>query len=121
MGLSASSLLVPPVGSSEGARIRAKSAPVQPRIVRFQAANSGFAAPHSRGYQPAESRSTVRKTAQESQESVHPGETRLCRRPDFKTGAFNRSATLPRSIKASPLTRLGKAVTPLVNTVRRNA
>jgi hypothetical protein len=29
---------------------RAKSAPVQARIVRFQAVNCGFAAPHSRSY-----------------------------------------------------------------------
>jgi hypothetical protein len=31
---------------------------------------------------------------------AHSCEARLCGRPDFKTGAFNRSATLPRSIKA---------------------
>ena len=41
-----------------------------------------------------------------------PGETRLCGRAVFKTGAFNRSATLPRRIKASPSTRLGKASSP---------
>lgn len=78
-------------------RSRAKSAPVQARIVRFQAVNSGFAAPHSRGDQQTESRSTVRKTAQESRESARLGETRLSGRPVFKTGAFNRSATLPRA------------------------
>jgi hypothetical protein len=48
---------------------RAKSAPVQARIVRFQAVNSGFAAPGTRSRQPAESRSTVRNTAQQSQKS----------------------------------------------------
>jgi hypothetical protein len=74
---------------------RAKSAPVQARIVRFQAVNSGFAAPHSRSYQPAESRSTVRKTAQESQESGRWQKARLFGRWDFKTTAFNRSATPP--------------------------
>jgi hypothetical protein len=46
---------------------RAKLAPVRPRIERSRAVNSGFATQHSRGYQPAESRSTVRKMAQESQ------------------------------------------------------
>jgi hypothetical protein len=40
---------------------RAKSAPVQLRIVRFQAAHSGLAASRSRSYQPDESCSTVRK------------------------------------------------------------
>jgi hypothetical protein len=64
---------------------RAKSAPAQARIVRFQAVNSGFAAQSARSDQRAESRSTVRKTAQESQKSAHPGETRLCGRLDFKT------------------------------------
>jgi hypothetical protein len=63
--------------------------------MRFQAVNSGFAAPHTRSRQPAESRSTVRKTAQESQESGRWQKARLFGRWDFKTGAFNRSATLP--------------------------
>jgi hypothetical protein len=64
--------------------------------VRFQAVNSGFAAPHTRSYQQAESRSTVEKTAQESQKSADAREARLSGRLVFKTAAFNRSATLPR-------------------------
>jgi hypothetical protein len=65
--------------------------------MRFQAVNSGFAAPHTRSRQPAESRSTVRKTAQESQESEGRQKARFFGSWDFKTGAFNRSATLPRA------------------------
>jgi Protein of unknown function (DUF4238) len=42
-------------------RIRAKSAPVQARNVRFQAVNSGFVASHNPSVQRAESRSTVQK------------------------------------------------------------
>jgi hypothetical protein len=53
--------------------------------VRFQAVNSGFAASHCRGCQPAESRSTVRKTAQESQGSGRRQSMRLSERLDFKT------------------------------------
>jgi hypothetical protein len=46
---------------------RAKLAPVRPRIERSQAVNSGFAVPSTRSDHPAESRSNMRKTAQESQ------------------------------------------------------
>jgi hypothetical protein len=46
---------------------RAKLAPVRPRIERSQAVNSGFAVPSIRSDHPAESRSTMRETAQESQ------------------------------------------------------
>jgi hypothetical protein len=79
----------------------AKSAPVQARIVRFQAVNSGFAVPHTRSDQPAEYRSTARKTAQESQESGRWQKARLFGRWDFKTAAFNRSATLPSPANAT--------------------
>jgi hypothetical protein len=75
---------------------RAKSAPVRARIMRFQAVNSGFAAPDTRNRRRTEYRATVRKTAQESQESGRWQKARLFGRWDFKTGAFNRSATLPR-------------------------
>jgi hypothetical protein len=56
---------------------RAKLAPVRPRIERSQAVNSGFAAPSIRSDHPAESRSTMRKTAQESQESRRGQKTRF--------------------------------------------
>jgi len=75
---------------------RAKSAPVQARIVRFQAVNSGFAAPDTRGRQATEYRSTVRKTAQESQESGRWQKARFFVAWDFKTAAFSRAATFQR-------------------------
>jgi hypothetical protein len=80
---------------------RAKLAPVQARIVRFQAANCGFAAPQSRACQPAKSRSTVLKTARKANNPRTAARRNFAGRPVFKTGAFNRSATLPRSTKAS--------------------
>jgi hypothetical protein len=90
-----------PAGRSSGQTLnqllysRAKLAPVQPQIERSQAVNSGFAAPSIRSDHPAESRSTMRKTAQESQESRR-GQRRDSSGPGvFETAAFNRSATPP--------------------------
>ncbi len=54
-----------------------KLAPVRPRIERSQAVNSGFAAPSIRSDHPAKSRSIMRKTAQESQESRRGQKTRF--------------------------------------------
>jgi hypothetical protein len=76
---------------------RAKLAPVRPRIERSQAVNSGFATQHSRDYQPAESRSTMRKTAQESQKNRRTAKGAETSGVDFETASFNRSATPPGS------------------------
>jgi len=74
---------------------RANLAPVPSRNVRFQAVSSGPAAHPARHKHPAESRSTMRKTAQESQKSGASSKVRFLAGRVFKTGAFNRSATLP--------------------------
>ena len=52
--------------------------------MRFQAVNGGFAAPHTRSRQPVKSPATVRKTAQESQESGRWQKARLFGRWVFK-------------------------------------
>src|ERR1700679_3295546 len=74
---------------------RAKLAPARPRIELSQAVNSGFAAPSILSDHPAEFRSTMRKTAQESQESRRGQKTRFFGAWVFETAAFNRSATPP--------------------------
>jgi hypothetical protein len=74
---------------------RAKLAPVRPRIERSQAVNSGFAASSIRSDHPAESRSTMRETAQEAK-NLGAGKRHDSSEPgDFETAAFNRSATPP--------------------------
>jgi hypothetical protein len=73
---------------------RAKSAPVQTRIVRLAAVSRH---PHTRNDQPGEYHSTVRKRLRKAK-NLGAGEGRDFSWPgDFKTSAFNRSATLPRS------------------------
>ena len=78
-------------------RFRAKLAPVRVRIERFQAVSCGSAAHPTPSWRPAESRPTMRKTAQQSQKTALVSKSQLLPQRIFKTGAFNRSATLPRA------------------------
>jgi hypothetical protein len=74
---------------------RAKSAPVQARIVRCQAVNCGFAAPHARATNRL---NPAQRCGKRLRKAKNPGAgkgMRLSGRLDFKTSAFHRSATLP--------------------------